>query len=99
MGIELRVRPAGKGDVAACLEAQAAHGDRYFTEGDYLHALGDVDAIFLAAEVEGRVVGYILGFRVPTKQGEAGIHSTLVPPQHRNRGIGSRLVEGFAEEA
>ncbi len=99
MGIEVEIRPADRGDVSACLEAQAAHGDPYFSEGDYLHALKDGNAIFPVAEVEGEVVGYIMGFRVPTKQAEAGIHSTLVHPGHRSRGIGSRLVESFVREA
>lgn len=93
------VREGITGDVPACLEASASRGDTFFSEKDFLNALKDKDAIYLVAVLDGKVVGYIMGYVNPTKNDEAMVQSTMVHSGYGNRGIGSMLVKGFAGRA
>ncbi len=99
LGMDLIIRAATAKDVEACLGAQAARGDAYFTADDHRRSLADLGAIFLRVEIDSRVVGYVVGFVVPTKATEAMVHSTPVHRAWRKRGIGRALVRGFVEEA
>jgi ribosomal protein S18 acetylase RimI-like enzyme len=60
--------------------------------------LDDPDAIVLAAEADGRVVGYayagVEGYDYMALRGPAGmLHDLVVDPRHRRRGVGQRLLE------
>lgn len=49
--------------------------------------------LFLVAEVEGRVVGYVIG--LCKRWGEGHVISLAVHPRHRRRGIGRALMEAL----
>ena len=60
--------------------------------------LADLSAALLIAEVDGRVVGYVAGFRHVTFYASgyvAWIDEIFVSPDVRERGIGRRLIESF----
>jgi len=75
----------------------ASEGDTTFSSNDFGHALRNPDAIFLVAEGEDRVAGYVVGFVVPTKRDEAIVHSTTVHRAARGKGHGSALVRAFCD--
>jgi len=93
------IRKAELGDIPFCLEVQASQDDSTFSEHDFRSSIVDPNVIFLIAEQSKQVVGFILGFIVPTKRIEAMIHSTMVRRQHVQQGIGSLLVQSFARLA
>ena len=93
------VRQATDGDISACLEVSVSRKDAFFQERDFLRALKDEDAIYLVAEADGKVVGYIMGYVNPTKNDEVMIQSTMVHADYRNRGVGSMLVKSLADRA
>lgn len=64
-----------------------------------MNALDDGDAIYLVAEEDSKVVGFILGYINSTKNEEAMIQSTMVHADHGGRGIGSLLVKALADIA
>jgi N-acetylglutamate synthase-like GNAT family acetyltransferase len=53
----------------------------------------------LVAEQDRVVVGFVLGFVVPTRNAEAMIHSTMVHASHGGKGMGSSLVRRFVDIA
>jgi ribosomal protein S18 acetylase RimI-like enzyme len=55
--------------------------------------------IFLVAEEAGRIVGYVIGFVMPTRRREAMLVETRVNKEDRGRGIGTKLVDAFCREA
>jgi ribosomal-protein-alanine N-acetyltransferase len=93
------IRKAVPQDIPSCLEAEASHGDNTFSEGDLRNSITEPNAIFLVAEQRGQVVGFILGYVVPTRKREAAIHSTMVNSRYEKKGIGSSLVLNFARLA
>lgn len=93
------IREAKARDIDACLEIEASQMDTTFSEQDYLNSMDNPDVIFLVAGQDDEVVGYTLGFVVPTKNAEAMIHSTMVHKAYSRRGVGSRLVEKFLDVA
>ena len=52
-----------------------------------------------AAEADGRVVGFVVGFMSPMHRREAYIHFVGVDPNFRGRGIGRQLYLRFFELA
>jgi ribosomal protein S18 acetylase RimI-like enzyme len=72
-------------------ELKTATGN--FLGKDYFKCFIDDDELFLVAEEEGSVVGYILG--EPMKGRVAHIGMFTVSESHRGRGIGKMLVERF----
>jgi len=52
-----------------------------------------------AAEADGRVVGFLCGFRSQTHDDEAYIHFVGVDPDTRGRGVGRALYERFFDAA
>jgi len=95
----ITVRKAELGDVPFCLEVQASQEDSTFSEHDFRNSIIDPNVIYLVAEQNQQVVGFILGFIVPTRRREATIHSTMVHRQHSRKGMGSLLVRNFAKHA
>jgi GNAT superfamily N-acetyltransferase len=93
------VRPGVDADIAACLDVETSEGNLFFLDGDFRRALVDRNTIFLVAELQSKVIGFVFGFVVPTKRSEAIIHATVVHRSHRNLGAGTALVNGFALEA
>ncbi len=93
------VRAAGDADISACLDVETSEGNVYFLDGDFRRSFADRNTIFLVAERASKVIGFVLGFVVPTKQSEAIIHATMVHRSYRHLGVGTALVNGFALEA
>lgn len=67
-------------------------------------ALHAPDAYLAVAEIDGRIVGYVLAFRHVTFFANgpvAWVEELMVDPQHRQRGVGRQLmqrVEGWAAD-
>jgi len=97
--LSLIIREAKIEDVPFCLEVQASQEDSTFSEQDFRNSIIDPNVIYLVAELNQQVIGFILGFIVPTRRKEATIHSTMVRRQYSHKGIGSSLVRKFAELA
>lgn len=93
------IRKATREDVPSCLEVQRSRNDSTFSDHNFSESLANGNAIFLVAEMERQVVGFILGFVVPTRNEEAMIHSTMVRVSSAKLGIGTKLVQSFAEHA
>ena len=101
------VRVAVQPDAAAVWPLAAALATSYVPtravfERTFTATLADPDAAVLVAEVDRRVVGYLLAFVHPTFFADAPvgwIEELMVDPDHRRSGIGARLVaeaEGWA---
>jgi len=97
--LNMIIRKAEFKDVPFCLELEASQGDSTFLEHDFRNSIADPNVIFLVAEQNQQVIGFILGFIVPTRRREATIHSTMVHKRHIQKGIGSSLVRNFADLA
>jgi len=93
------IRKAVPEDIPSCLGIEASQGDNTFSGDDFRNSITEPNAIFLVAEQSRQVVGFILGYIVPTRRREAAIHSTMVDKQHEKKGIGSSLVLDFARLA
>jgi ribosomal protein S18 acetylase RimI-like enzyme len=92
------IRKANEGDVKDCTGLSEMNEEHYWEPEDFKRSIEDKDTIFLVAEEDEDVVGYTLGFILPTKRTEALIHATCVSKQERGRGIGTKLVDAFCEE-
>jgi GNAT superfamily N-acetyltransferase len=53
---------------------------------------------WVADDVDGDPVGFLLGYRSPDRPTEAVIHLVGVHPNHRRRGIGRALIEAFVAD-
>lgn len=93
------IRLATTQDIPDCLEASASRKDVFFTKEDFVRALDDSNAIYLVAEEDEKIAGFVIGYANPTKNEEAMIQSTMVNARHGNKGIGSTLVRAFADHA
>jgi predicted GNAT superfamily acetyltransferase len=56
------------------------------------------DTSFIA-ELDGNLIGFLVGFLSPAIPEEAYIHFVGVHPDHRNRGVGRGLYEQFVQMA
>lgn len=85
---------------AADVEAVAALEKQIFSQPwsrqGFLDALERMDTIFLVADADGEVAGYI-GMYMALDEGE--ITNVAVAPQMRCRGVGNLLVAALREEA
>lgn len=103
---EVEIRPAEPGDIDALLivERQCFHVPHYafymFDRRAFQHYLHDPDSLFLVAVLDERLAGYVLGPIETRRVPPAGhIDSIAVLPQAQRRGIGSRLLRSFLEQA
>ena len=93
------IRPVGAGDIRQCYElgrtpelTEAFGGPPLLF---WIEALAK-EGIFFVAEEGGDIVGYIAGERTA---GEIAIlHNIAVRDSHREKGIGSMLVDKFEQE-
>ncbi|MEN6333015.1 MAG: N-acetyltransferase [Phycisphaerales bacterium] len=103
---KVEIRPARAGDIEDLLviEQQCFNVYYYafytFDRKDFEFYLDDSDTLFLAATLDRRLVGYVLGpvetWRTPPA---AHIDSIAVLPELQHQGIGSRLIESHMEGA
>ena len=93
------IRKATEKDVDSIFDIAISEDEDYWEIEDFDDTVGNKDVIFLVAEKEEKVVGYIIGFIVPTRRIEALLHETRVYPQIRRYGIGKQMVDAFCKEA
>jgi len=103
---KVEIWPARAGDIEGLLviERQCFNVYYYafytFDRKDFEFYLDDADTLFLAATLDDRLVGYVLGpvetWRTPPA---AHIDSIAVLPELQHEGIGSRLIESYMREA
>lgn len=91
----MRIRKGTKQDAESCMRIVKLDKATHLKAEDFKMCATDKNAVFFVAE-ETKVVGYILGFVVPTRHSEALIHETRVDKAFRGRGIGTALVEHFS---
>lgn len=60
----------------------------------FFYELGDHALI---AELDGQVVGFLLGFVAPTRPPTGYVHLVGIHPDHRRRGVGQELYNHFTE--
>lgn len=98
--IKPKVRPATRDDLVACVvlfdspEFYDANGEKWSEEGlsRYLD-----DYYFLVAEVNGNIVGSIVGERLRDKG--VIVHLLVVDPNYRDMNIGSAIMQKFERNA
>ncbi|MFH1290003.1 MAG: GNAT family N-acetyltransferase [Nanoarchaeota archaeon] len=95
----MKIRRATLKDVGGCLELQKSYGEKFWKKDNFVKAVKDKDAIFLAAEEGGKIVGCVLGFVNLVKRDEAFLQETRTHKKEERKGIGKKLVEGFCKAA
>ena len=91
----MKIRKARLDDAEMCFRIFLKDNEEYWTHEDFRSSAADESVVFLVAEEQDNIVGYILGFFVPTRKSEAGLHETRVDRDRRGAGIGSALVKAF----
>lgn len=94
----MRIRKAKLKDAKECVEMRNREEKKWSTI-DFISSVSDNHCIFLVAEIDKCLVGYIIGFIVPTQKKEAMLHETRVVKTERGKGIGENLVNTFCREA
>ncbi len=51
----------------------------------------------LVADLDGQVIGFLLGVMAPTPSATGYVHLVGIHPDHRRRGVGKRLYTEFTE--
>jgi len=93
------IRKGTKEDSEECMRLFELNNEKYWEISDFRSSAEHGDVIFLIAEEDSNIVGYILGFITPTRRKEAMIHETRMHKKERGRGIGTNLVDAFCREA
>jgi len=93
------IRKAIREDSEECMRLFELDNEKYWEISDFRRSAEHADVIFLVAEEDRRIVGYILGFVLPTRRKEAMLIETRVHRKERGRGIGTKLVDAFCREA
>jgi len=95
----MQIRKGTKEDSEKCMRLFELDNEKYWEISDFRSSAEHADVIFLVAEEDSRIVGYILGFVTPTRRKEAMLIETTVHRKERGRGIGTKLVDAFCGEA
>lgn len=82
------------GDIARVLEIESVVFTNPWQETDFLYSMGKPSGDCLVAEVDGRLTGYSVGFRV---DGEYHLADFAVRPERQREGLGSALLEQLLE--
>lgn len=90
------VRAMRSGDVPAVAELEAQIFSQPWSAQGFLDALALSDTVFLVAEEENRILGYI-GMYLAVDEGE--ITNVAVDPNARRRGVGQELLLQIKREA
>src|SRR3989338_5567697 len=94
----MKVRKAALSDAKECLKMRARE-EKIWSAIDFVSSVRNKHCIFLVAEKKERIVGYCIGFIVPTQKKESMLHETRVDKPERGNGIGKQLVDAFSKEA
>jgi ribosomal protein S18 acetylase RimI-like enzyme len=95
----MKIRKARKTDAKACMRLFKLDKEKYWRIQDFENAAAHKDSIFLVAEEDKKVIGYVLGYIVPTRRIEAMLHETRTSRKERGKKIGTKLVDAFCKEA
>ncbi|MBW3017531.1 GNAT family N-acetyltransferase [Candidatus Woesearchaeota archaeon] len=95
----MKIRKAQKSDATACLQVFKLDKEKYWKLKDFEQAASDRYVIFLVAEEKKKILGYVIGYIVPTRKIEAALHETRVDRRERGKDIGTKLVDAFCKEA
>ena len=103
---EYEIRRCEKEDIPQVVEINSRTLPEHYSDYFYYEILSEFPETFLVAELGGELVGYIMcrveyGFSHVRRLGLARkghIVSVAVKEEHRNRGVGSRLVLACHEE-
>ena len=90
------IRPMQQSDCKAVSELEKEVFSQPWSEQGFLDALKMKESIFLLADEEGNIAGY-LGMYVALDEGE--ITNVAVAPSKRNAGIGDRLIKEILAQA
>jgi GNAT superfamily N-acetyltransferase len=93
------IRRGTREDSEECMRLYELDNEKYWEISDFRISADHADVIFLVAEENSRIVGYVLGFVNPTKREQAMLVETRVHKEERGRGIGTKLVDAFCREA
>ncbi len=88
----MNIRKARLADIKQFIKLSGQEGDKYWLEEDFNNCVKNKDVEFFVAEENNKIIGYSLGFIVPTKRTEALLHETRVHTGHRRKCIGTKLV-------
>lgn len=83
-------------DVSGVAKIEQENFSMPWSEKAFMDSLSQKEALFLVAEEEDRVLGYI-GIYLSFEEGE--ITNVSVDSSSRNKGVGSELVEQLKKEA
>ena len=89
----MKIRKATPKDVKGCLALQKLDKEKYWKPSDFKKAISDKDVVFLVLEENKIILGYSIGFIVPTKRTDALVHETRVDKRERGKKIGTKLVD------
>lgn len=92
----ITLRPFEEADVAAVAALEAACRPRPWSERIFADELAAENRIYLVAEEDGLVVGYAGVMLVGE---EAHVTNLLVAPEHRRRGVATRLMSQLVRAA
>jgi [ribosomal protein S18]-alanine N-acetyltransferase len=105
-GNDFTVRRASPDDIPSVINVNALTLPEHYSEYFYYEILKDFPNTFLIAESKGTVAGYIMcrleyGLSMTRRFGLAKkghIISVAVLQEHRNKGVGSKLIKEALEE-
>ncbi len=97
--LHMIIRNASLNDVDSCFIISSQENENYWTKEDFVNCIKNTNAIILIAEENDKIVGYITGYIVPTKNDEAMVHESRIDTNHRGKKIGTKLVQEFCNEA
>ncbi len=93
----MKIRTAALGDEESCLRLSQQEKEHYWSKEDFQRSVKDKNVVFVVEEEEGRVIGYSLGFIIPTKRIEALLHETRVDLEFRGQKVGTKLVDAVCK--
>lgn len=93
----MKTRRAKISDIKECMKIQALDKKNYWKKIDFEKMIRDNLVIFLVAEEDKKIMGYINGYICPTKRTEAMIHETRTNKNFRHKKIGTKLVNEFCK--
>lgn len=94
----MKIRRAKSNDAKNCLKLQKLDKERYWRTEDFKRAAKHRDVVFVVAEENKKIVGYSLGFIVPTRRTDAMVHETRVDKRQRYKKIGTKLVNELCRQ-
>lgn len=92
----INIRNAEDSDAAAIARAEARYIDCPWSEEQIRAEINNDRALFLAAEIDGKLVGYVSGV---VAADECEIANIAVECEHRRRGVGKALLSALIESA